>query len=81
MYKDIFKDIFIDGHKRLDLVKNFANFLKQMKELKPFLVKFNKDNIMKSKVYLPNCIIKGRNFWSIMIITYDEYIFFAKDKI
>ncbi len=35
MYKDVRKDVFVDGYERSDVVENRANFLKQIDELKP----------------------------------------------
>lgn len=37
VYKDVHKDVFVDGHEQSDVGKDCANFLKQMKELKPLL--------------------------------------------
>ena len=46
-----------------------------MKELKPYLVEFEKDGIMKTKNYFLDYKVKSDNHQPIIIITYDEYIF------
>lgn len=37
-YKDVCKDIFIERYKQLNLVKDCANFLKIMEDLKSYIV-------------------------------------------
>lgn len=44
-------------------------------------MEFYEDNTIKSKIYPPNYIVRVENSWSIIIITYDEYIFFINDII
>ncbi len=34
------KDVFVDGHEQTDVVEDRKNFLKKMKELKPYMVEF-----------------------------------------
>lgn len=53
--------MFVDGYKRSNIVKNCANFLKDMEELKLYMIEFNSDSIMKPKLYLLNCIVEGKN--------------------
>lgn len=81
MYKDVRKDVFVDGHERPDVVENRANFLKKMGELKPFLVEFHEDGTMKSKIYPSNCVVGGEDSRSIIVITHDERTFSANDGI
>lgn len=52
-----------------------------MKELKSYLVKFEKNGAMKFKVYLSDCVVGGNNWWLVIIITYDKYIFLANKRI
>ena len=61
MYKDVRKDVFMDGHERSDVVEDRSNFLKKMEELKPYMVEFNEDSTIKPKAYPPNCVVKGEN--------------------
>lgn len=81
MYEDMDKDIIIEVYERRNVIKDCANFLKKMDKLNSFWIKFNEDDTMKSKVYFFNYIIRGKNFWPIIIITYDKYIFLANNKI
>lgn len=52
-----------------------------MKKLKPYLVKFNKDGIMKKNNYPINCIVNNCNCQLVIVIIYDKYIFFTDDRI
>lgn len=81
MYKKICKNIFINGHKQLDMVKDQNCFLTKIKKLKLYIVEFNKDGAIKMKDYLVNCKIRGKKCCLIIIITYNKYIFYANNKI
>lgn len=48
-YKDIRKNVFIDGHERSDVVEDQNKFLTKMEELKPYMVEFKEDGKMKTK--------------------------------
>ena len=52
-----------------------------MKELKPYIVKFNKNGTIKSKVYLVDCIERGNNRQSDIVITHDKCTFSASNRI
>ncbi len=43
------------------MVKDCANFLKVIKDLKPYIVEFKEDKIMKLKVYPNNCTVESPN--------------------
>lgn len=63
-YKDIRKDVFIDGYKRSDMVnmvKDRNKFLTKMEDLKPYRVEFKENGIMKPKIYPSNCIVGGED--------------------
>lgn len=75
------KDVFVDGHERLDVVEDRANFLKKMEELKPFLVEFSEDGTMKSKIYAFDCVVWVEDSRPIILITHDECIFLANNGI
>lgn len=62
-------------------MKDQNSFLTKIKKLKLYIVKFNENNIIKAKNYLINYIIKDKKRYLIIIITYNEYIFFINDKI
>ncbi len=75
------KDIFADRHERPDVVEDRTNFLKKMEEFKPFLVEFNEDGTMRSKVYPLNYVVGGEDYRPIIVITHDECTFSANDGI
>ena len=75
------KDVFIDGHERSDIVEDRKNFLQKMEKLKPYILEFKENGVMKLKIYLSNCAIKGNDWWPIIVITHDECIFSANDGI
>lgn len=71
----------MDKYKQFDIVEVYTNFLKEIKKLKPYMVDFFEDNVMKPKVYSFNYKVKNENSWLIIVITYDEYIFFVNNKV
>lgn len=75
MYKDVRKDIFVNGHEWSDVVEDCANFLNLIEELKPYMVEFYDDSIIKPKVYPFDYTMGGENYQSIIVITYDECTF------
>lgn len=72
-YKNVRKDVFVDGHKQLDIIKDLINFLQKMEELKSYIVNLEENNVIKPKVSLVDCIVRGNNRRPIIIITHDEY--------
>ena len=80
-YKDVRKDVFIDGHERPDMVEDRANFLKVMEDLKPYMVEFEPDGTMKPKIYPINCVVEGSNRRLVIVITNDECTFSANDGV
>lgn len=78
-YKDVKKDVFVDGHKRSDVVENRQNFLKRMEDLQSYLVEFESDGTMKAKEYPSDCTVGGRQRRPVIIITHDECTFSAND--
>lgn len=65
----------------MDVVEDCKKFLKKIEELKPYLVEFNKDDIIKEKDYSVNFIVNSYNIRPVIIITHDEYTFFPNNKI
>ena len=63
------------------MIKDCKRFLNKIKDLKLYLIKFNEDGTMKDKTYSPNCAVGDEDYWSVIIIPYDEYIFFVNDGI
>ena len=80
-YKNVRKNVFIDGHERSDVIEDCNNFLKKMKELKPYMVEFEEDSAMKAKTYPSNCKVRGPNQSPIVVITHDECTFSANNSI
>lgn len=80
-YEDVYKDVFVDWHKQPDIVKDCVNFLKVIKDLKPYIVKFEEDKTMKPEIYPNNCIVEDSNWRSVIRITHDKYIFFANNGV
>ncbi len=58
-YKDMRKDVFVNGHERSDVVEDRKNFLTKIEELKPYVVEFEEDGTMKPKAYSSNCAVGG----------------------
>lgn len=75
------KMFFIDGHERLDIVKDCKKFLNTMKDLKLYLIKFEKDESMKTKKYLDDYIVGKEKYYPIIIITYNKCIFSVNNRI
>ncbi len=60
-YKDVKKEVFVDGHERPDVLKDREQFLKTMKELELYLIEFGEDGTMKAKNYPSNCKVGVKN--------------------
>ncbi len=75
------KDVFVDEHEWFDMVKKREQFLRTMKELKPYLVEFEENGIMKAQNYPLYCKVKSKKHWPIIVITNDECIFSSNDVI
>ncbi len=81
LYKDVRKDLFVDGHERSNVVEDHANFLMQMEELKPYTVEFYEDGAIKPKVYSSGYAVRTENRQSIIVITHDECTFSENDGV
>lgn len=81
VYKNVRKDVFIDGHERPDVVEDRNKFLQKMEELKPYLVEFKKDGTMKEKIYPSDCAVDGEERRPVIVITHDECTFSANNRI
>lgn len=77
----MYKNIFIDGYKQTNVIENCKNFFKRLKKLKLYLIEFKEDDIIKPKIYFSNCAIDRNEQQSIIIIIYNEYIFFTNNRI
>ncbi len=80
-YKDVKKDVFIDGDERPEVVEDCNNFSRLMDELKPYTVEFEEDGTMKPKKYPLDCEVEGEERRPIIVITHDECTFSANDGV
>ena len=74
------KNVFVNGHECLDVIKDRVKFLMFMKKLEPYLVEFEKNYTIKAKIYPRNCNIRRENQRLIICITHDEFTFLANDS-
>ena len=69
-YENVRKDVSIDEYKRSDVVKN----------LKPYMVEFEKNCAIKTEIYPSDCVMEGDNHRPIIVITHDDVIFLPTMK-
>lgn len=81
MYKNFYKDVFIDRYEQFDVMEDYTNLLKKIEELKLYIIKFFKNGKIKPKVYFFDYIVRSENLRLIILITHDKCIFFANNKI
>ena len=81
MYKEVYKDVFIDGYKRPDMVKDQNRFLIKIEELKPYMIEFNEDGAKKAKHYPVDCVVGDKKRYPIIVITHNECTFSANDGV
>lgn len=77
-YNDIYKNVFIDGHKCLNVVEDWNNFLTRIEDLKLYIVEFEENSKMKLKIYPLGCIVEESDRQSIIVISYDKCTFFCQ---
>lgn len=53
--------MFVNKYKQLNVVKNCKIFLNKMEKLKLYIIEFDKNGIMKPKIYLSDCIVENNN--------------------
>ncbi len=58
-YKDVCKDVFIDRHECLDVLKDQNNFLSRIEDLKPYMIKFYENSAMKPKIHPSDWAMKS----------------------
>lgn len=59
------------------MVEICEKFLSMMKNQKLYLVEFEENGSMKAKYYPDDYIIKKDLYYSLIVITHNEYIFLA----
>lgn len=52
-----------------------------MEELKPFIVEFNENGVIKPKTFFVNCSVGGKDHRPIIVITHDKCTFSTNDGI
>lgn len=75
------KEIFIEEYEWVDNVEDYKNFFKKLDKLNLYIVEFEKDYTMKSKIYPTNYIIKRDKWQLIIIIIQNKYIFSTNNRI
>ena len=75
------KNVIVDGHEQSDIVEDCINFLRRMKELKPYMVEFDENGAIKPKVYPSDCTVGGENRRLIIVITHNKCTFFANNGV
>lgn len=80
-YKDVHKDVLIDGYEKSDIIEDRKVFLNKIEELKPYIVEFDEDGVIKPKVCPFDCAIEGNNQQLLIVITHNKYTFFTNDRI
>lgn len=58
----------------------YNQFLKKIEVIKSYLVEFEEDSFMKSKIYLENCKVRDLNWRLIIFITHDKNTFNANNS-
>lgn len=75
------EDVCIDGHEQSNVIEDCTRFLKKIIELKPYIVKFNQDKIIKPKLYLFDYVVGRENHWLVVVITQNKCIFFVNNRV
>jgi len=70
-WEEVRKVVYVDGHERPDVIRDRAQFLNQLENLQPYLVKFDSDGNIKAKTYPRSCVL-GRCDPPIIPITHDK---------
>lgn len=78
-YWHVDKNVFVDGHERPNVVEDRKHFLKVMEEMEPYLVRFDQEGKMISKIYPSDCEMGGNERRPVIVITHDECTFSLND--
>lgn len=73
--------MFVNEHEQPNIVEDCKRFLKTMKELKLYMVKFKKDSTIKNKKYPLDCAVNGKIRQPIIIIIHNKCSFSENDGI
>lgn len=58
-YKNVYKDILINEHEQPDIVEDYRVFSNKIKELKLYIVEFDKNSAIKLKIYLSDYVVRS----------------------
>lgn len=61
--------------------KKLSKFLTNKKKHKPYIIELKKRYLIKNKVYLLDYKVWMNNYYSIIVINYNKYIFYTNDDI
>ena len=78
-WKEVQKGVFFDRHKRENMVEYRETFLIKMKSLLIYFEEFSENGLILPKAYPNDYKIKESDRKPIIIITYDENIFFSNN--
>lgn len=73
--------MFLNKHKKSDIFEDCIHFLRKIEKLKLYMVKFNKSDTMKSKLYPFNYIINSEKYWPIIVTIHNKCTCSANDSI
>lgn len=73
--------MFIDRYEQPDVIKDHKVFLNKIKKLKSYIVKFDKNDVIKPKAYLLNYVVIGNYQQSIIVITHNKCTIFTNNRI
>lgn len=73
------KNVFIDRHKKPDVIEDCKHFLQVINELEPCLVEFDKTGQMIPKVYHLDYEVGGDKRRPVIFITHHECTFSSND--
>lgn len=75
------KDVFLNGHKQFNIIKDCINLSRKIEELKPYIIEFDKNNAIKPKIYPFYYAIRKENQRPIIVITHNKCTFSANDRV
>ena len=81
VYKEVRKDVFIDGYEQPDMMEDQNCILIKIEKLKPYMIEFNEDGVMKTKDYPVNYKVGGEKRCPIILIIHNKCTFFANNGI
>lgn len=78
-FQNVKKDVFVDEHERQNVIEDRIKFLKAMADLKPYLVEFEDNDMIKPKLYPKDCQVGKNDCKPVICIIHDECTFSANN--